>query len=449
MILNLGKPNPKQLLFLKSKKRKVGFGGSRGGGKSWVVRVKAILLALFYPGIKILIMRRTYADLWNNHVLELRKVLEPAKIATYRDSEKAMIFPNGSRIRFGYCASESDVLQYQGQEYDIIFIDEATQFTEFMYNCLVACNRGANDFPKRIYITCNPGGVGHSWVKRLFIDRDYNEAENPEDYEFIQSKVYDNTVLMEKDPEYVRMLETLPEDMRKAWLDGDWNVFAGQYFREWRDDIHIIDPIEIPRWWRRYFAMDYGLDMLAGYWIAVDGEGQAYVYREVYQSGLIASEAAQKIKELTGGEDVEQWLAPPDMWNRRNDTGRSVADIFMAQDIPLTKVDNDRINGWQDVHEWLKPYDTTDIVTGETKKAAGLRFFRNCRNVIRCLPMIQYDDHKPNDVAKEPHELTHAPDAIRYFCSGRPFAGKPPETKKHALPPELQDTTEQGGYQVW
>lgn len=449
MILNLGKPNPKQLLFLKSKKRKVGFGGSRGGGKSWVVRVKAILLALYYPGVKILIMRRTYADLWNNHVLELRKVLEPEKIATYRDSEKAMIFPNGSRIRFGYCASESDVLQYQGQEYDIIFIDEATQFTEFMYNCLVACNRGANDFPKRIYITCNPGGVGHSWVKRLFIDRDYTEAENPEDYEFIQSKVYDNTVLMEKDPEYVRMLETLPEDMRKAWLDGDWNVFAGQYFREWRDSIHVIEPIEIPWWWRRYFAMDYGLDMLAGYWIAVDGEGQAYVYREVYQSGLIASEAAQKIKELTGGENIEQWLAPPDLWNRRNDTGRSVADIFMEQDIPLTQVDNDRINGWQDVHEWLKPYDTTDIITGEPKKAAGLRFFRNCRNVIRCLPMVQYDDHKPNDVAKEPHELTHAPDAIRYFCSGRPFAGKPPEAKKHKLPPELRDTQEQGGYQTW
>lgn len=449
MILNLGKPNPKQLLFLKSKKRKVGFGGSRGGGKSWVVRVKAILLALFYPGIKILIMRRTYADLWNNHVLELRKVLEPEKIATYRDSEKAMIFPNGSRIRFGYCASESDVLQYQGQEYDIIFIDEATQFTEFMYNCLVACNRGANDFPKRIYITCNPGGVGHSWVKRLFIDRDYTEAENPEDYEFIQSKVYDNTVLMEKDPDYVRMLETLPEDMRKAWLDGDWNVFAGQYFREWRDSIHVIEPIEIPEWWRRYFAMDYGLDMLAGYWIAVDGDGQAYVYREIYQSGLIASEAAQKIKELTGGENIEQWLAPPDLWNRRNDTGRSVADIFMEQDIPLTQVDNDRINGWQDVHEWLKPYDTTDIITGEPKKAAGLRFFRNCRNVIRCLPMVQYDDHKPNDVAKEPHELTHAPDAIRYFCSGRPFAGKPPEAKKHKLPPELRDTQEQGGYQTW
>lgn len=449
MTLNLGTPNPKQEQFLRSLRRRVCYGGARGGGKSWVVRAKATLLALNYPGIKIIILRRTYADLWQNHVLELRKLLEP-DIATYRDSEKAMVFPNGSRIRFGYCAAEADVLQYQGQEYDIMFLDEATQFTEYMYNCLVASNRGANEFPHRMYLTCNPGGVGHAWVKRLFIDKDYTDAENPDDYEFIPAKVYDNKVLVDKDPEYVRMLETLPEDMRRAWLDGDWNVFAGQYFREWRDDIHVIDPIEIPGWWRRYFAMDYGLDMLAGYWIAVDGEGQAYVYREVYQSGLIASEAAQKIKELTCGENIDQWLAPPDLWNRRNDTGRSVADIFVEQDIPLTKVDNDRINGWQDVHEWLKPYDTVDEVTGEPKKAAGLRFFRSCRNVIRCLPMIQYDEHKANDVAKEPHELTHAPDAIRYFCSGRPFAGKPPEEKKNKLPPELRDTTQgEGGYQTW
>ena len=225
-------------------------------------------------------------------------------------------------------------------------------------------------------------------------------------------------------------------------------MFAGQYFSEWRDDIHVIDPIEIPDWWRRYFAMDYGLDMLAGYWIAIDGEGNGYVYREIYESGLIASDAAMRIKEANGDDKIEQWLAPPDLWNRRNDTGRSVADIFMEQGIPLVKVDNDRINGWQDVHEWLKPRDSRDIITGDKTRIAGLRFFRNCKQVIRCLPMVQYDAHKPNDVATEPHELTHAPDAIRYFCSGRPYAGQPPVTK-YKLPPELRQTEEQGGYQVW
>lgn len=447
MTVNLGTPNTKQEQFLLSEKRRVCYGGARGGGKSWVVRAKATTLAVNYAGIKILILRRTYGDLWRNHVMELRKVLEPS-IATYRDSEKAMIFPNGSRIWFGYCAAEADVLQYQGQEYDIMFLDEATQFTEFMYNNLVASNRGVNDFPHRMYLTCNPGGVGHAWVKRLFIDRDYTAAENPDDYEFIPAKVYDNTVLVDKDPEYVRMLETLPEDMRRAWLDGDWNVFAGQYFREWRDDIHVMDPIEIPTWWRRYFTMDYGLDMLAGYWIAIDGDGNGYVYREIYESGLIASDAAMRIKEANGDDKIEQWLAPPDLWNRRNDTGRSVAEIFMEQEIPLVKVDNDRINGWQDVHEWLKPRDSRDIITGNKTRIAGLRFFRNCRNAIRCIPMVQYDAHKPNDVASDPHELTHAPDAIRYFCSGRPYAGQPPVTK-FELPPELRQTEEQGGYQVW
>lgn len=447
MTLDLGSPNAKQERFMRSEKRRIAYGGARGGGKSWAVRTKAALLAINYAGIRILILRRTYKDLWENHVLELRRMLEPA-IAQYRDSEKAMIFPNGSRILFGYCAAESDVLQYQGQQYDCIFIDEATQFTEFMYNCLVASNRGANDFPHRMYFTCNPGGVGHAWVKRLFIDRDYTESENPADYEFISASVYDNKILVEKDPDYVRMLETLPEEMRRAWLDGDWNVFAGQYFTEWRDQIHVIEPFEIPTWWRRYFAMDYGLDMLAGYWIAIDGEGNGYVYREIYESGLIASDAAMRIKEANGDDKIEQWLAPPDLWNRRNDTGRSVADIFMEQGIPLVKVDNDRINGWQDVHEWLKPRDSRDIITGDKTRIAGLRFFRNCKQVIRCLPMVQYDAHKPNDVATEPHELTHAPDAIRYFCSGRPYAGQPPE-KKHKLPPELRQTEEQGGYQVW
>lgn len=111
MTLDLGTPNPKQEIFLRSTKKRIAYGGARGGGKSWSVRTKATLLALYYPGIKIIILRRTYADLWNNHIMELRKTLEPA-IATYRDSEKAMIFPNGSRIRFGYCAAEGDVLQY-------------------------------------------------------------------------------------------------------------------------------------------------------------------------------------------------------------------------------------------------------------------------------------------------------------------------------------------------
>ncbi len=156
MTLNL-KPNPKQVEFFLAKARFVGYGGARGGGKSWAIRQKAKLLALNYPGIRMLILRRSFPELRENHILPLKQDLKD--VARYKDSEKAFSFPNGSRLIFGYCADEHDVDQYQGQEYDVIFIDEATHFTEYQYSTLTACLRGANPFPKRMYLTCNPGGV--------------------------------------------------------------------------------------------------------------------------------------------------------------------------------------------------------------------------------------------------------------------------------------------------
>lgn len=413
----LGTPSARQIEFFRARARYVAYGGARGGGKSWSVRKKAVLLALRYAGIKILVLRRTFPELRENHILPLRAEL--AGIATYKDSDKAFQFPNGSRLIFGYCDSESDVLQYQGQEYDIIFIDEATQFTEFQYSTLTATVRGANNFPKRMYLTCNPGGVGHAWVKRLFIDRDYRGSERADDYMFISAKVTDNPALMDNDPEYVNMLRNLPPGLREAWLEGKWDVFAGQFFTEFDRDIHVCDPFVIPDNWRRYVALDYGLDMLAAYCIAVDEHGRAYVYREVYEGrekeagarGLIISEAAEAIRQMVGDDQIYLYLAPPDLWNARQETGRSVADIFRENGIHLNKSSNDRIDGWMAIHEKLKPYDDEQGI-----RTAQLKIFRGCANLIRTLPLLQYDAKKPNDVANEPHELTHASDALRYFC---------------------------------
>lgn len=414
MQIKLNKPYPKQEQFLLSKKRFVGYGGARGGGKSEVIRTKATLLALKHGGIRILIMRKTYPELRENHILPLMQILNGA--ARYKETEKAFTFPNGSRLRFGYCDSDADLMQYQGQQYDVIFIDEATHFTENQFKLLLACMRGVNNFPKRMYITCNPGGVGHAWVKRLFIDREYKDGERPEDYEFIQAKVTDNKMLMEADPGYIDMLNSLPEDIRRAWRDGDWDLFVGQYFTEWRRETHVIKPFEIPADWKRYFCMDYGLDMLAGYWVAVDGQGRAYVYREVYEPNLIISAAAAKIKAAEPeGEKIHTRLAPPDLWNRRQDTGRSVADIFASQGLPLTKASNDRVAGWLEMKEWLHP---TQNERGEMQP--GLQVFENCRNLIKSIPALQYDQRNPSDCATEPHEFTHGPDAIRYFLAGRP-----------------------------
>jgi phage terminase large subunit len=421
MQIDFGTPNPKQEEFLLSKTRFTAYGGARGGGKSWVVRTKAKLMALRYAGIRILIMRKTFPELRENHILPLMGEL--MGIATYKDSDKSFTFLNGSRLRFGYCDNDADVHQYQGQEYDVIFMDEATHFTEFQFSTLTACMRGANDFPKRMYLTCNPGGVGHHWVKRLFVDRKYQGAEKPEDYCFIQAKVTDNKVLMDNDPGYVDMLNNLPDDLRRAWRDGDWDLFIGQYFNEWRREIHTCEPFEIPKDWKRYFTMDYGLDMLAAYWIAVDHQGKAYVYREVFQPNLIISEAAAAVKAAEN-EQIAVRFAPPDLWNRRQDTGRSVAEIFSQHGLSLTKATNDRVAGWLDMKEWLQP-----VVDEEGNASSNLTIFRNCTNLIESIPALQFDQKNPSDCATEPHQFTHGPDAIRYFLAGRPRPNARPAPK--------------------
>lgn len=417
------KPNERQYEFMTATKRFIGYGGARGGGKSWAVRRKAELLALSYEGIRILIVRRTFPQLRENHINPMRKELHG--VAKYKESSRTFTFANGSVIVFGYCDTEADTEQYQGQEYDVIFIDEATQITYLVFITLTAILRGANNFPKRIYLTCNPGGVGHAWVKRLFIDRIYEGSENPEDYIFIPARVEDNYALQEKDPEYVKMLQNLPEDLRRAWLDGDWDVFAGQYFTEWNRDMHVCDPFPVPKHWRRYLVIDYGLDMLAALWIAVNEQGEACVYRELYRSGLIVSDAATAILQAQGTDKPDICIAPPDLWARRQDTGRSVVELFGSFGLYFVKASADRVSGWANVKEWLKVRECEDGIS-----RPQLKIFRTCPNLIRCIPLLQYDDHNPNDCATEPHEITHAPDALRYWASGRPRRANAPLTEE-------------------
>lgn len=416
MRLTIPAPNPKQKQFFEADSRYVAYGGARGGGKSWAVRTKATLMAAKYPGIRILLMRKTFPELRENHILPLLRDLYG--IAAYNDSKKVFSFKNGSRIKFGYCDAQTDVAQYQGQEYDVIFMDEATHFTEYQFNAIKSCLRGVNDFPKRFYLTCNPGGVGHGWVKRLFIDRDYRQGEQAEDYTFIPARVYDNTALNEADPDYVKSLLSLPDNMRSAWLEGNWDAFAGQFFSEFRRDVHVVKPCAIPEGSRIYRAFDYGLDMLACLWIAVVPSGRALVFRETYASGLIVSEAARRIQEMTH-EEIYETFAPPDMWNRQRETGKSIAELFAENGVDLLKADNDRVTGWMNVKEWLK------LCEGSEGAYANLRIFESCPYLIKCLCALQYDDKNPCDASTEPHDITHITDALRYFCISRisPAAG--------------------------
>lgn len=419
MTVQFPRPNSKpQTEFFKAKARFIAYGGARGGGKSWSVRYKAALLATRYAGIRILVLRRTFPELQENHILPMRAILN--NVATYKEVEKAFNFPNGSRIKFGYCASEGDVNQYQGQEYDIIFIDEATHFTEYQFSALTACLRGANDFPKRMYLTCNPGGVGHMWVKRLFVDRAFKETEDPDDYIFIQAKATDNPALVEKDPGYLRMLDNLPPGTREAWRDGDWNVFMGQYFPEFREEIHVVQPRAIPKSWPRYRVIDYGLDMLACYWAAIDQSGRIWVYREFCQSGLIVSDAARAMLQYTQeGENIQYTIAPPDLWNTQKDTGRSMAELFNLNGVPLVKASNQRVQGWMVMKEYLK--------LREDGKP-GLVVWPECSQFIRDVKAVQHDEKNPADVATEPHEYTHTVDAMRYLCVFRAMGAEVVQT---------------------
>lgn len=229
---------------------------------------------------------------------------------------------------------------------------------------------------------------------------------------------------MKTNPDYLNQLESLPDELRKAWLYGEWDAFAGQFFKEYDKKLHVCAPFEIPKNYVRYLAIDYGLDMLAALWVAVSPQNEAFVYREVYKSGLVVSDAAAMIKAAESeDEEITVRIAPPDLWGRSKDSGKSVIEIFASHGLAFLRADNNRRQGWMALREWLKPYTSQ---SGET--TSRLHIFENCSNLLRTLPLLQYDKRDGCDAANEPHELTHAPDALRYFASWRTFADEAYET---------------------
>lgn len=421
-VWNPGTANPKQKQFFMSRKPFTGYGGAKGGGKTWAVRTKAMLGAYNYPGIRILIMRKTYPELQSNHIEPMLKMIVP-EAASYNGSTHSIYFKNGSLIHFGHWAGESSELEYNGQEYDWIFLDEATQFTWRTFQFLGGLLRGVNNVPKRMYITCNPGGVGHRWVKRLFIDKEYitnsdkpEENEDPNDYLFIPATVEDNKALLESSPGYLKMLSSMPEDLRRAYRYGDWDSLGGNYFPEFSDGLHVVEPFKIPSNWKRYRAFDYGLDMFACAWFAVDEEGRSYMYREYSESNLITQDAAKMMLNLTlPGEKIEVTFAPPDMWNRQKDSGKTMAEIFMEFGVPIVRADNNRVQG----HMLIK-----EMLAKRPDGKPSLLFFNTCNQTTDDIKDIQADDKNPNDCAKEPHEVTHRVDAVRYYCISRTMAAE-------------------------
>lgn len=423
----------RQKCFCDANAFEVLYGGAAGGGKSYGQLVDAMLYAFKYPRSRQIIFRRTYPEL-EKSLIRVSLALFPATVYNYSRSVHTGTFINGSVIDFAYCDNESDVYRYQSAEYDVIRFDELTHFTESMYTYLISRCRGADGYPKHIKSTTNPGGVGHSWVKSRFIDigaPDTVHKVKGMTRIFIPARIADNSFLLKADPDYIKRLESLDERDRLALLDGVWDLNEGRFFDSFDRGVHVTKPFLVPPEWHRYVAIDYGLDMLAAYKIAVDNNRRAYVIGEVYEGkdsggeGLIVSQAAGRIKSLISNDRVRAIFAPPDLWSRQKDSGKSIARLFFENGVPLTRVSSSRVSGWMELKEWLSVY------TGEDgNPTANLKVFDCCVNLIRTMSEIQCDSQNPSDCATSPHELTHAPDALRYFVAGQP-KGTPAKPVKY------------------
>lgn len=433
--VDLGKPNEKQHRFLLDTHRHVAFGGARGGGKSWAIRTKACALAEQYPGIQMMIIRRTFPELKANHIRPFKRLLhigQPGCPVKYNDSEKLITFPNGSSILFGYCDTEADTDRYQGTEVDVLFLDEATQLTEQQIHDLNACVRSVEgDKPLRTYYTCNPGGRGHAYIKRLFVDRQYVGKEKPEQYSFIQSLVYDNKILLEAHPEYVDELENLPEARRKAWLYGDWNSFVGQVFVEWRDDpnhyqdrrwTHVIDDFPVDASWKIYRSFDFGYAKpFSVGWYAVDHSNRIYRIREYYgctgepNVGLMITpqEIAKTIREIEStdpnlkGKTISG-IADPAIWDKSH--GESIAEMMEQERIYFSPGDHARLAGKMQFHYRLA-FDKMGIPM--------FYCFKSCRHFIRTIPILIYDEKKVEDIDTTLED--HIYDEARYLFMEHPL----------------------------
>ncbi len=434
-------PNERQKLMLKAETKYIGFGGARGGGKSWAVRFKAKLLAVRYPGIRMLIVRRTYPELVNNHITQLRQ--ETVGVASYNDKNKVLNFANGSSLHFMYCAKDNDLDRLQGVEYDIIFFDEATQLTEHQMRTISACLRGANSFPKRIYYTMNPGGQGHSYIKRIFIDKRYEADEDPKEYTFIQSLVTDNKALMEAQPDYVKQLEALPPKLKQAWLYGSWDIFEGQFFEDLIDDpehyrdrlwTNVIEPFTPPREWHIYRSFDWGYSKpFSCAWWAVDFDGRLYRILELYgctnepNEGVkwIPQEVFKKIAEIERdhpylkGRRIEG-VADPAIWDAS--TGESIAETAQKFGVYFQPGDHRRIPGWMQCHYRLA-FDENGIPM--------MYVFNTCKAFLRTVPLMVYDKTHVEDLDTSLED--HVCDEWRYMCMARPIKPVQASEKKEIV----------------
>ena len=440
-----------------------GFGGSRGGGKSHSGRQVIIARRLKYPNTNALIFRKTYKDLYENHIEPMFYAF-PFMRDSYNESKKTLFFPNGSRIVFGYAEHHDDIFAFFGQGYADILIDEATDLEQDQIEFLRTCNRCTTntDIVPKMLLTMNPGRIGHAYIKRIFIDRRYDNNENPKDYAFIQAYGWDNVewcrqaLLRDKttvsryyswpsekrlqyfveNSNYGRILNAMKPDDRKAHLLGDWDTFAGMFFKTFQRKAMVQPPFEIPAEWELVGSLDpgYSSPMSFGL-VAQDFDGHYYRVATYYESERTPIDHARAIREFiqtcpwTGGRMPSRIVAGHDAWAKRDRysviaTEKVMADIFLDEGLLLTKAITDRKQGWWALKS-LMP-DRLTIFDGLNEP------------LVEQLANVVADDKHVEDIkgkGNDPNVEDHALDEIRYNIMA---SFKPLEQRKEA-PPKTYD----------
>ncbi len=398
----------------------IGLGGARGPGKSHAVLSQTALDdCQRVDGLKCLYLRQTGTAAQESFDDLITKAIKGR--ADYRKSKNSLKFPNGSRVILGGFKDERDIDKYIGIEYDIIIIEELTQITEEKYNKLRGSLRTSKpNWRPRIYTSFNPGGIGHTWVRLRFV---VPYRENKEtNTRFIPSTYKENKAL---NPEYIAYLESLGGDLGKAWREGEWELFAGQYFSQWRHEKHVVKPFVIPMSWFRFRSIDpSGRNGITScHWYAVDPDGRVYVYREYYygigvplhdgrkiEVGRDYDEHAREIYRMSldedGIEEQYRYTVIDTAAFAKAGYSETAAEIYEREGVTgLIQAAKERIVGWNAVDTYLR-YDTIN-------PQPLLQVFSTCVNMIRTLPELQHDELHPEDL--DTHGEDHAADELRYL----------------------------------
>jgi hypothetical protein len=424
--------------FLAAGEREVLYGGSAGGGKSYAMLADP-LRYMGHPSFSGLLLRHTTEEL--RELIFKSQELYPKIWKGIKWSERKMqwVAPSGARLWLSYLDRDDDVLRYQGLAFSWIGFDELTQWaTPFAWNYMRSRLRSTSaDLPVYMRATTNPGGRGHGWVKKMFIDPAVpNKAFEATDIEtgqvlrypeghskggkalfkrkFIPARLMDNPYLAEQG-DYEAMLLSLPEQQRRQLLEGDWDIKEGAAFTEFNRDIHVVEPYDIPNNWVKFRACDYGYgSKSAVVWIAVSPSEQLVVYRELYVSKVLATDLADMVLEAEAEDGTIRYgVLDSSLWHKRGDTGPSLAEQMIVRGCrwrPSDRSRGSRVAGKNEIHRRLQ----VDEFTEEPR----LVFFNSCTNTISQLPSIPLDKKNPEDVDTTSED--HLYDALRYGIMSRP-----------------------------